>query len=177
MKNKHTLLLIPTLIFPYAFVALIGAYFFLPLIFVTMDKFILDNVPVFGVGLLVLFVLSIAFNIIYIIVSRGTAALSVLETALILKCLQIPAYMLIFGFALLLGMMFIMTFPLILFLVFIDLLTLFLSNFISIYALAKCIKAETYKPKGALVIAIICQFFFCLDFFGVLGAYLLRNKK
>ncbi len=176
MKNKHTLLLIPTLIFPYAVIALIAAYFSSQSISKNLFEFIDDNMSAFGMALVVLFVLAIAFNIVYIIASRETATASVLEKALILKCLQIPAYMLNFGFGLLLGMMFIMTFPLILFLVFIDMLTLSLSGFISIYALAKCIKAETHKKKVVLVMAIICQFFFCLDMISVLGAYLLKDK-
>jgi heme/copper-type cytochrome/quinol oxidase subunit 3 len=62
-----------------------------------------------------------------------------------------------------LGFMFFITLPLILFLVIIDLITLWLSSMISVYAYCKVLKENRNHSTSLLIVSLICQFFFCAD--------------
>lgn len=145
------LLLIPTAIFPYIFC--IGGYLILQ--FGLSDYF----VAIWGCFLLICAVLAIAFNIAFIVCSRKQQPTELLKTALILKLIHIPTYVLIYILGFFMGLMFFMTFPLILFLVFVDGVTLVLSSIISVYALIKNLK----NNATISILSILCQIIFCVD--------------
>lgn len=143
------LLLLPTALFPYIVCLLIAGMFgggesaFRTL----------------GIACLVCLGLAFVCNILFMAVSRNQAARSLLKTALILKAIHIPSYVLIFGLGLGSGISIIMTFPLVLFLVLMDSVTLFLSGMVSVYALVRNVQNQ----KVLSVVGLICQFFFCAD--------------
>ena len=177
MKKK--LLLIPTTVFPYIFIAFTVFFF----IFSNNPNSLLyisqDNIIFVPIGFTIIVFLSFILNIIFIVMSKSDDSSKILTTALIIKCVQIPAYIAIFLFGLLLSLMIFMTVPLILILILIDLITLFLSSMISIYSIIKVLKEKKSKKKALPVIAIICQFFFCVDVLSliILKLTLMDNKK
>lgn len=146
------LLLIPTAAFPYLCALL--AYG------LVSGPFSQDPViEVLEVACVASFGLGFMCNIIFAIISRSHEPKSLLKTALILKIIHIPTYILIFVLGLIMGLMFFMTFPFIIFLVIIDYITLFLSGMVSVFSIVK-----NAKNNIALsVVAVILQFVFCAD--------------
>lgn len=160
----ESLLLIPTLVFPYTVCLCVGYGF-------TMGDFSDTNITVLGILALVTLVLSFICNLVYIIITRGKSFDKILNAALIIKILHIPTYLLIFALGVLMGFMFFMTFPFIIFLVFIDLITLWLSGMISVCALVKGIRDKRISSKAPLIIALVCQMFFCAD---IISAFVVK---
>ena len=56
------------------------------------------------------------------IFNKKKEAQDLLKTALLVKCLHIPSYIIFFVFGVMAGLMFFMTFPLIMFIIFIDII-------------------------------------------------------
>jgi len=150
------LLLIPTLIFPYMVCLCLG-------VVLNFNNIPNTTVEIFGVVLLFLYLISFICNLVYILTTRAESYDVLLKNAIIIKLFHIPTYVAIFILGFFMGLMFIMTFPLNMVLVNIDLLTLWISGMISIYSIAKSLKTCEFCSKPILIIAIICQFFFCLD--------------
>lgn len=143
------LLLLPTALFPYTVCLMIASMFGGG-----------DSVfKTLGIACLVCLGLAIVCNILFMAVSRRQDARSLLKTALILKAIHIPSYAMIFVLGLGLGISIIMTFPLALFLMLMDSVTLFLSGMVSVYALVRNAKNQ----KVLSVVGLIGQFFFCAD--------------
>ena len=165
------LLLIPTTIFPYTVCLCLGYGFI-------AQNFSNTTIKIFGILSLVTLVLSLVCNLIYIFSALRNPAEELLKIAFIIKAVHIPTYILIFVLGVLMGLMFFMTFPFILLLIIIDLLTLWLSGMISVYSLAKTLKEGGLCSKALLIIAMVCQFFFCADIISlfVIRIVIKRNK-
>ncbi len=161
------LLLIPTAVFPYSFCACL-AYGF------GSGHFSGDLIiTALGILCLLCFILAIICNIVFMILSRKQDSKELLKATLILKMIHIPSYILIFILGLLMGIMFFMTFPFIIFLVFIDCITLFLSGMIAVWALVKSIKQDAVIS----IVTLICQFFFCADIISLFVMYFIIRKR
>lgn len=174
-------LLIPTMLFPNVVAGtlaamLISAYFS-DNENANMWKFVDYLWPI----ALALLGLAILLNLVFIFHAKSHAksadSMQLLQAALLVKCVHIPAYVIIFIYGLLLGMMFFMTFPLILLLVLFDGVFLLLSNMISWYAIGRALGEQRYQMTAPLVIALICQFFFCADIISLLVVYLMMKSK
>ena len=165
------LLLIPTTIFPYTVCLCLGYGFI-------AQNFSNTTIKIFGILSLVTLVLSLVCNLIYIFSALRNPAEELLKIAFIIKAVHIPTYILIFVLGVLMGLMFFMTFPFILLLIIIDLLTLWISGMISGYSLAKTLKEGGLCSKALLIIAMVCQFFFCADIISlcVIRIVIKRNK-
>ena len=150
------LLLLPTIIFPYTVCLCLGYGFI-------AQSFSNTTIKILGIFVFVTLVLSFACNLVYIFTAKENTAKELMKTALLIKAVHIPTYILIFVLGVLMGLMFFMTFPFILLLVFIDLLTLWMSGMISVYSLAKSLKERGLCSKRLLIMAMVCQFFFCAD--------------
>ena len=85
--------------------------------------------------------------------------------------------MVMYIYGLMLGMMFFMTLPMIIILFIIDSVILLLSNFISIYALAESIKGRIFRNNAIPIIAIVCQFFFCIDVISIFAVFFKAKRK
>ncbi len=173
-RQRHPAwLLIPTILFPYVVIVNLLFFFFL------QDYFPSSNVLIsraLDIAVIVTFFLAILFNIIYMIASRALPARRVLRTALIVKAIHIPAYLCIFLFAIPFAIMIFMALPMVLILVFLDGLSLFLSGMISIYALSKVCRQKAATTGIIPVLAIIGQFFFCIDVITVFFAFFTLKK-
>ncbi len=161
-------LLLPTILFPYVFCTAVGSYFISP----NSASVI---IPVLSIILLFTLLLSLVCNIIFM--AKTKTANELLKAALVIKLLHIPTFILIFVFGIILGFMFFMTLPLILFLVVIDLITLFLSGMISVYAYIKALNEVHSYSTSVLIISLICQFFFCADVISLFVTNILVKKK
>ena len=82
-----------------------------------------------------------------------------------------PRALLMLVSILVIKVMFFMTFPFIILLVFIDLITLWLSGMISVCALVKGIRDKRISSKAPLIIALVCQMFFCAD---IISAFVVK---
>ncbi|MBQ3547603.1 MAG: hypothetical protein IJA44_03915 [Clostridia bacterium] len=164
------LLLIPTAIFPYTVCLCLGYGFI-------AQNFSDTTIKIFGILALVTLALSLVCNFIYIFSTRRTSAKELLKNALLIKAIHIPTYVLIFILGVLMGLMFFMTFPFILFLIVIDLVTLWMSGIISVYSIAKALKESGLCSKPLLIIAMVCQFFFCADIISLFVIRIAINRK
>lgn len=166
--------LLPTMLFPYLIILLFALY--LTLSNVKDGAYtgvILDHIGYVGIGLLVYLLLAVGMNIVYLVGARKEDYADRLKAALLVKCVQIPAYVLIFLYGLLLGLMFFMTFPIIIILVITDYITLWLGDMVSIPALVKGWKEKSAKP-ALLIAALIAQFIFCAD---IISLFVLKKAK
>ncbi len=159
-------LLIPAIVFPYT-VCLVLAYGF-------FGGGFNDNViAVLGIFAVICLALAFVCNLIYIFTTIHAQPNELLKAALLVKLIHIPTYLLIFLFGLLLWVMFFMTFPLILLLVLVDVVTLFLSDMVSVYAMARNVK----RYPGPVAVALVCQFFFCADVISLLVVTCILKKR
>ena len=164
------LLLIPTTIFPYTVCLCLGYGFI-------AQSFSNTTIEIFGILALVTLALSLVCNFVYIFSTLRKPAEELLKIAFIIKAVHIPTYILIFILCVLMGLMFFMTFPFILFLIFIDLVTLWISGMISVYSIAKSLKESGLCSKSLLIIAMVCQFFFCADIISLFVVRIAITKR
>ena len=157
------LLLIPSAIFPYSVCLCLG-YGFVSGHFRDQVMTVLMN------SCLVCAVLAVLCNILFMFFSRNQSACSLRKTALLLKIVHIPSYVLIFALGFLMGLMLFMTFPFIIILVILDCITLFISSMISVFALIKKMNSDA----AVSVLVIVCQFIFCAD---VISLYVLNRLE
>ena len=147
------ILLIPTMLFPYT----VSLFLLHNFIFSWAETKTYNFLSNLCVGCLVA---ALICNIIFIIISFSSKNKDkFLFDSLIVKLIHIPPYIFIFILGAFMGMMFFMTFPFILGLVVIDVLTMVLSSMISIFALLRNVK----NHKLLYFLSIALQFFFVLD--------------
>ena len=159
------LLLIPAILFPYSFV-LVGI---VSNGYANIDS---DLEAYILIGLL--FILPLVCNIAFIVFSRKDDPYKLISSALIVKLVHIPSYVIIFVMGLISSLMIHMTLPLILMLILFDYIVLITSSFISVFALAKNIK----EKKTLSILALICQFFFCADIISLFVLWIIsKNQK
>ena len=159
------LLLLPAMLFPYSFV--LGGI--LSDGFANVDS---DLEAYILIGLF--FILPLVCNMAFIILSRKDDPYKLISSALIVKLVHIPSYVIIFVMGLISSLMIFMTLPLILMLILFDYIVLITSSFVSVFALAKNIK----EKKTLSILALICQFFFCADVISLFVLWIIsKNQK
>ena len=158
------LLLIPAILFPYSFV--LGGI--LSDGYANVDS---DLEAYILIGLL--FILPLVCNIVFIVLSRKDDPNKLISSALIIKLLHIPSYVIIFIMGLISSLMIFMTLPLILMFILFDYIVLSTSSFVSVFALAKNIK----KNKILSIVALICQFFFCADVISLFVLWIISKNQ
>ena len=151
-------LLIPAVLFPYLTIAVFASFFMIGNRSDIFAAAFLDHIGLIGLATGMMLLLAISCNLAFMMKNRNAPPVELVHIALIVKCLYIPAYILVFVVGLILGLMIFMTLPLILLLIFLDLVFLWLTNMLSIFAL---IKTRNHSVHRA--IALVCQFFFCAD--------------
>lgn len=163
------ILLLPTIFLPYTFCLIFG--------YISANQNMSYNTEIsFIIPLITLF-FSFVCNSIYIFTTKNISATQILRTALIIKAIHIPAYILIFLIGAIMGLMIFMTLPFILFLVLIDFIFLFMSGMISIYAHIKALKEKQICPSALLIISLICQAFFCADIVSLFVINIIAKKQ
>ena len=160
------LLLIPEMLLPYAFA--------LGIIISNLSDNDDQAALVFGIVITILSIAPLICNVIYAITTRNDDPHTLICSALLVKIVHIPAFVVIFAFGLISSLMIFMTLPLILMLIAFDYFVLLSSSFISIFALAKNLK----NIKTVSVLALICQFLFCADVISLVITWIKsRNQK
>lgn len=158
-------LLIPAIIFPYTvFLCLVS-------------MFSNTIIKVFVIIPIITFILSFICNLIFIFTTRNASAKELIQSSLLIKALHIPTYIVFFLWGLIMGLMFHMTFPFIIFLMIIDLLTLWISSMVSIYSIIKAIKEKNTYSTAFLVVTLFCQFFWCADIAGLFIVFIVTKMK
>ncbi len=179
MTKKNFWMVIPILLLPYL------ALFTLATVFLStkIDFFRYIMKDVFGsnalylIGTFILFcILATILGIICFAFSiyNKWDALSLAKTVMIIKLIQIPAYVLIFALGVFLAIT-IFAFPLSIGLFLFDCFSLFLTGALVVSAAINSIKQGLFKLKDILWVMIL-QFFFCADVISSIIFYVKLKK-
>lgn len=168
--------LIPTLIFPYTM-----AIFLLLMIF-AQQNIILEIIMGYGIDIFLIVILLLPLigficNLFmcHQIKKEQWDYLELLEVNLLIKCVQIPAYIVVFlfGVAFLLT---IFTFGISIVLIFLDCFSVFLSGMVASTAIKRTV-AEGALNKGLAFFLKIGSFIFCLDVIVAIVLYIIGRDK
>ena len=180
MINKKTWLLLPTALFPYVILFVLATVFYSSRI--SMFEYIMETV--FNSNALNLLLVLLIYCLIATILSiacfgicihKNTDALALAKTAMIIKIIQIPAYILIF----ILGILFLITLftiPFTIALFIFDGFTLVLTSLITISSIINAVKQGVFQTKEVILIAIL-QYIFCADVISSIAYYFMLKKR
>lgn len=180
MNKKRIWLIIPSFLLPYITLGMLALIFlssvYAPLEFI-VEKFFGSNIISMLVALLLFIILSVTLSVVCFVMSirKKWDALSLAKTAMLIKLLQIPAYILIF----VLGVALALTIFTILFtfvLAIIDIITLTLTGLITVSSVINAARDGIIEFKKSLWVVIL-QFFFCADVVAAIVFYVLMKKK
>lgn len=178
--KKRILLTVATALLPYFVLFALAVIFFLndyPVFGFFMESVFHSNVlNLFAVILIYCF-----FNIVLCFVCfiaevyKKTDALQLAKSAIVMKLILLPSYLVIFvlGFFL---MITIFTFPFSIGLFLLDCLTLFLTGLFNLAAIINSVRQGFFKTKEVIWIAIL-QFIFCADVIASLVFYYKLRKR
>ena len=166
MNKKGLLIVIPILLLPYfVLFALATIFFSTKLTFFNwiMESVFQGNALYIIAALLIYCLLATVLSVVCFVVSifKKWDALSLAKIAMLVKLIQVPAYLLIF----ILGVLFaitIFTFPFSIGLFLIDCLSVFSTGLWAASAVIITIRQGTFKPQEVFW-AIILSFIFCVD--------------
>ena len=181
MNTKRRWLLIPTVLLPYIFVLAICTIIYAPdsaLLASVMEK-VFDNNALYVLGIIVLFVLlSIVLSLLCFVMSicKKWDERTLAKTAMIIKLIQIPAYIFIF----IVGVIMVFV-PMGVLFVWVgcafDYVILLLTGLISLSAILNAVRRKMLEGKKCVWI-IILQFVFVADVVATILLYLkLRGNK
>lgn len=179
MNTKKAWSIVPAAALPYL------ALFALAVIFLSttnsffhlvMEKVFGGNALLLIAALLLCCVAVLTYSIVCFVISirKGWNALSLAKSAMILKLIQVPAYVMIFAMGVLFAIT-LFTIPFAVGLLLLDCLTLFLSGLFTVAACVNAVRQGDFKSKEVLWIVIL-QLFFCADVVASVVFYL-RSKK
>ena len=179
MTKKKFWLGIPTILLPYLALFTLATVFLSTKIdfFRYIMEYVFESNALYLIGTFILCcILTTILNIICFAFSiyNKWDALSLVKTMMIIKLIQIPAYVLIFVLGIILAIT-IFTFPFSIGLFLFDCLSLFLTGALVVSAAINSIKQGLFKLKDILWIMIL-QFFFCVDVISTIIFYVkLKN--
>jgi hypothetical protein len=166
MNKKLFLLSIPTLLSPYIAIFTLAVVFLstkVKLFEAIMESIFQNNGLLLIAALVIYFLLTFALCIATFFIStfKFRDAISMAKTAMLIKLMQIPAYVVIFvlGLGAMLG---IMTIPFAIALFWIDCLCLFLTGLPVLSSIICALRQGTIKFRDVIWV-IILQFVFCAD--------------
>ena len=178
MNSKRIWLMIPAAMNPYMFlIGVFGVYVAPNFKFITESQFLVAYGFFIWIGLFLLLGLAaIGVTVVCFVLSitKKWEPVSLAKTAMIIKLIQIPAYIVIF----ILGLIFSVTvwlYVLSLFMIVVDYITLLMSSSLNIADVINAIREKKTTFKKSILI-IISQFFFCVDVVGAIVFYS-RLKK
>ena len=180
MINKKTWLLIPTTIFPYIILCALESIFLLTGVsfFSDIMKTIFNNNALSLLLTLVIYCLfACILNVIHFIIclKNNNDALKIAKTAMIVKTIQIPAYLLIFCA----GSLFVFslfTIPFSIVLLIFNYITLVLTGLITISSIINSVKHSVFKTKEVILVTLL-QFVFCADVVATIIYYNMLKKR
>lgn len=171
-KMKKYILLLPSAIVPYSLLFALYCIFsgFL------MESLFRSSIFVVLLYISVLFVIALLCNIIFfaLSISRKWPSEQIALANMMIKLIQIPAYVLIF----ILGVIFsisIFTYAFSFFFVIFDFLTIFLTGLIGVSAVVRCYRDGKVSEEFSVVNGIL-QFVFCVDVISA-GTVFIKSKS
>lgn len=176
MNKKLLLIFIPIALVPYFALFVLATTFFsteIPFFRWIMESVFDSNALYLIAALLLYYILAVVLSIVCFVVSIYAKwdALSLAKTAMIIKLVQIPAYLLIFVF----GFMFlitIFTMPFSIGLFMLNCLSMFMTGLLVIASATSAIRNHIFSLKEILWV-ILLQFVFCAD---VISSVVFYNK-
>lgn len=180
MNIKRIWLVIPTILLPYLVLFALATLFLsseIALFEIIMEKVFNNNALYLMASVLLCFLFAIVLNLIFFVlgITKGWDALSLAKSSMIIKLIQAPAYVLIFGLGALL-MITVFTFPFSFALIFFDCITLVLTGLITTAAAVNSSRNGVFNSKEVALI-IISQLVFCLDVVAAIVFYLNLKKR
>lgn len=176
MKDRRMWYLVPTALFPYVILGALTLTLFssensvFEFIMVSLFN---SNIWNLAFILLLYCIAAIVCNLIFSLdgVNKARDTLSLAMTAMLIKLIQVPAYVMIFVFGVLLMITpFTIPFTLVLFLL--DCLTLVLSGLVTTVAVVNAVRRGAIKLNEAILFVLL-QLIFCAD---VVASILLYKK-
>ena len=170
MNKKLLFIFIPIALVPYLSLFALATIFFsttLPFFGWIMDSVFDSNALYLIAALLLYYILAVALSIVCFVVSIYAKwdALSLAKTAMIIKLVQIPPYLLIFVFT-------IFTYPFSILLFILDCLSLFMTGLLVIASATSAIRKNIFSFIE-IIWVILLQFVFCAD---VISSVVFYNK-
>ena len=180
MNIKRIWLIIPSFLLPYLTLFLLALIFlspkYAPFEFIA-EKVFCSSIIIMFVALLLFIILSATLSVVCFVmcICKKWDALSLAKTAMIIKLLQIPAYILIFALGAALALtIFTMIFSFVL--AIIDYITLMLSGLITVSSVINASREGIIEFKKSFWVVIL-QFIFCADIVAAIIFYVLMKKK
>lgn len=176
MNKKLLLIFIPIAIVPYLSLFALATIFFsttLPFFGWIMDSVFDSNALYLIAALLLYYILAVALSIVCFVVSIYAKwdALSLAKAAMIIKLIQIPAYVLIFVLGLML-LITIFTYPFSIALFMLNCLSMFMTGLLVIASVISAIRNNIFSFTEISWV-ILLQFVFCAD---VISSVIFYNK-
>ena len=174
MNKKRIWFIIPTALLPYLVLFALATVFFStkhPFFERIMVSVFHGNAIILLIALSLYCLLAAVISILGFVISirMGWDCFSLVKSAMIVKLMQVPAYILIFVLSVLLATT-IFTIPFSIGLFLIDCLTLYLTGLVTIAAAVNAVRQDKIKSTEALLI-IILQFIFCVDIVASIAFY------
>jgi len=176
MNPKRTWLLLPTILLPYVTLLLAATLFlspYSPAFEFIVDHVFQENALLILAALLAFCLIALAFSITHFILSvrKRMNPVSLAKCAMVIKWIQVPAYLVIFVLGLILAIS-LFTIPIAIIFILVDCLTLLLTGLVTISAAVIAVRQDILQTKDVLWI-ILLQFVFCAD---VLAATILFTR-
>ena len=181
MNAKRVWLLLPTILLPYFTLLLVAIVILSTNVQVfafIMDHVFQENGLYILAILLILCLIAAVFSITYFVMSirKKWNPVSLAKFAMIIKWMQVPAYVAIFALGLIFAIT-LFTIPIAIIFVLVDCLTLLLTGLLTISAAVVAVRQGVFQTKDVLWI-ILLQFVFCADVLAATVFYKkLRNKR
>lgn len=180
MKQKIFLFIIPTILLPYLILFSIATVFLstsVPLFTFIMETIFRGNALYLLAAILLYCLISAVLGIICFIavLKENLDALLLSKRIMIVKLIQIPAYVVIFVLGVLLALT-IFTYPVSFALFLLDCLTVFLTGLLVTAAAINSVRQGAFQCKHIIWI-IVLQFIFCADVIASVLFYRMLNSK
>ena len=180
MNAKRIWLLLPTILLPYVTLLLAAIVFLstnMPVFEFIMDRVFQENGLYILAILLILCLVAVVSSIAYFVLSirKKWNPVSLAKFAMLIKWMQVPAYVAIFVLGLIFAIT-LFTIPIAIIFVLVDCLTLLLTGLLTISAAVVAVRQGVFRTKDVFWIVIL-QFIFCADVLAATVFYTkLRNK-
>lgn len=180
MNRKKIWLVLPVALLPYIVLCATVIPLFstkVPLLDAIMENVFQDNALYLVSAVLLFALIAAVLSVLCFTVSirKQWDALSLAKTAMIIKLIQVPAYILIFILGVLL-MITIFTIPFSIGMLILNCLTLVLTGLLSIAAVVIAIRQNYFTLNDSLWIVVL-QLIFCADVFASIALYRKLKKK
>ena len=179
MNKKRIWLVLPAAAIPYVVIITLLFIFYSvqnPAIGFIMEKLFFSNALYLLLLFLIYVVMAIALTVIAFVLAivKNWDAVSLAKTAMLIKVIQIPAYIVIFGLGVLLAIT-IFTYPVTILFIILDYITLVMSGLLNIAGVILAARQKKQSFKSSVWIVVL-QFVYCADIVASVIFYIKLKK-